>query len=195
MKISKLLPITLALMLGMTGAFAATEATNSSAQANYQLDLPEFFDVEVTAPEKSKVTNIKTAVYPGFPTDLQQPLTTLLTKCSGLSVLEETIYENRFNNVKYLNKMGADITIEGKKLFISGPTELKGKVVEATDLRAGAALVTAAVAARGETEIGALNHIDRGYENFVEKLRGLNIDAQRVKTIDLVAGETNGARI
>ena len=120
--------------------------------------------------DKLKPIKVQTLGYPGFPTDLQQPLTTLLTQATGLSVLEETIYENRFNNVKYLNKMGADITIEGKKLFISGPTELKGKVVEATDLRAGACMVLAGLSAKGTTTITQIEHVLRGYENIVEKL-------------------------
>ena len=120
--------------------------------------------------DKLKPIKVQTLGYPGFPTDLQQPLTTLLTQATGLSVLEETIYENRFNNVKYLNKMGADITIEGKKLFISGPTELKGKLVEATDLRAGACMVLAGLTAKGITTITQIEHVLRGYENIVEKL-------------------------
>lgn len=120
--------------------------------------------------DKLKPIKVQTLGYPGFPTDLQQPLTTLLTQATGLSVLEETIYENRFNNVKYLNKMGADITIEGKKLFISGPTELKGKLVEATDLRAGACMVLAGLTAKGTTTITQIEHVLRGYENIVQKL-------------------------
>ena len=84
--------------------------------------------------------------------------------------MEETIYENRFNNVKYLNKMGADITIEGRKIFVNGPTSLKGKNVEATDLRAGACMVIAALAAEGETTITSIEHVLRGYENIIEKL-------------------------
>ncbi len=127
----------------------------------------------ISKADKLKPIKVQTLGYPGFPTDLQQPLTTLLAKCSGLSVLEETIYENRFNNVKYLNKMGADITIEGKKLFISGPTELKGKVVEATDLRAGACMVLAALSANGTTTITQIEHVLRGYENIVSKLQNV----------------------
>ena len=127
----------------------------------------------ISKTDKLRPVKVKTLGYPGFPTDLQQPLTTLLTKCTGLSVLEETIYENRFNNVKYLNKMGADITIEGKKLFISGPTELTGKVVEATDLRAGACMVLAALSAKGTTTITQIEHVLRGYENIVEKLENV----------------------
>ena len=127
----------------------------------------------ISKSDKLKPVKVQTLGYPGFPTDLQQPLTTLLTQCTGLSILEETIYENRFNNVKYLNKMGSNITIEGKKLFINGPTELKGKVVEATDLRAGACMVLAALKASGTTTITQIEHVLRGYENIVEKLENV----------------------
>lgn len=117
-----------------------------------------------------KPTKIKTLGYPGFPTDLQQPITCLLTQCTGLSILEETIYENRFNNVKYLNQMGANITIEGRKIFINGPTKLIGKTVVATDLRAGACMVLAGLLADGTTTIKSIEHVLRGYENIIEKL-------------------------
>ena len=123
--------------------------------------------------EKLKHVNVKTLGYPGFPTDLQQPLTTLLTQCSGLSYLEETIYENRFQNVPYLNKMGANIKIVGKKIKIKGPTKLKGKKVVATDLRAGACLVLAGLAAQGKTTITNIEHVLRGYENIIEKLENV----------------------
>ena len=108
--------------------------------------------------------------YPGFPTDLQQPLTVLLTQCNGVSILEETIYENRFQNVPYLNDMGANIEIAGKKIKVIGPTKLKGAKVVATDLRAGACLVLAGLVATGETVIEDIEHVLRGYSNIIEKL-------------------------
>ena len=120
--------------------------------------------------ENPKHVNLKTLGYPGFPTDLQQPITTLLTQCKGISMLEETIYENRFQNVPYLNKMGANIKIVGKKIKVKGPTKLKGKKVVATDLRAGACLVLAGLAAQGKTTITNIEHVLRGYENIIEKL-------------------------
>jgi len=120
--------------------------------------------------DKLKPVNVKTQGYPGFPTDLQQPLTTLLTQCTGVSRLEETIYENRFQNVPYLNKMGANIEIKGKKIKIKGSTKLKGKKVVATDLRAGACLVLAGLIAKGTTTIKDIEHVLRGYENIIEKL-------------------------
>ena len=117
-----------------------------------------------------KPVNIKTLGYPGFPTDLQQPITALLTRCSGKSTLIETIYENRFQNVFYLNKMGANIDIKGNTIEIKGPTKLTGTQVTATDLRAGACLIIAALSADGITEINEIEHVLRGYENIVEKL-------------------------
>ncbi|MDO4962936.1 MAG: UDP-N-acetylglucosamine 1-carboxyvinyltransferase [bacterium] len=129
-----------------------------------------------------KSTNIRTLGYPGFPTDLQQPITTLLTQCTGVSVLEETIYENRFQNVEHLNKLGTDIKIAGKKIKINGPTKLVGTTVIATDLRAGACLVLAGLIAEGETIIKDIEHVLRGYENIIEKLTnvGAKIELQEI---------------
>lgn len=120
--------------------------------------------------ENPKSINLRTLGYPGFPTDLQQPITTLLTQCKGVSILEETIYENRFGNVQYLNKMGANIEICGKKIKVNGPTNLVGTKVAATDLRAGACLILAALIANGQTIITDIEHVLRGYENIIEKL-------------------------
>ena len=127
--------------------------------------------VVVSKSDNMKRVNIKTQGYPGFPTDLQQPLTTLLTQCKGKSILEETIYENRFQNVEYLNRMGSKIEINDKKIYIEGPTALIGTDVTATDLRAGACLVLAALIAQGTTTINEVKYILRGYENIVEKLQ------------------------
>ena len=115
-------------------------------------------------------TNIETAVYPGFPTDLQQPLTVLLTQCNGKSKVIETIWENRFMHVAYLNQLGSDITIKNQTATIIGPTKLKGGKVVATDLRAGAAMIAAGLTAEGATTITNVEHILRGYEQIVEKL-------------------------
>ena len=114
--------------------------------------------------------NIKTDYYPGFPTDLQQPFTTLLTQCDGESLVEENIYENRFMNIPYLKKMGANIEVNGKIAKIIGPTKLIGTEVIATDLRAGASLLIGALVADGKTTIKDIHHILRGYEEIVEKL-------------------------
>ena len=120
-----------------------------------------------------KPTNIKTAVYPGFPTDLQQPFTVLLTQVNGKSKVTETIWENRFMHIPYLKDLGADIVLKNQTATIVGPTELKGTNVVATDLRAGAAMVAAALTATGKTTITNAEHILRGYEQIIEKLNGV----------------------
>ncbi len=117
-----------------------------------------------------KPTSIKTAVYPGFPTDLQQPFTVLQTQCEGRSKTIETIWENRFMHIPYLNDLGADITVKNQTVTIEGKTPLKGTQVVATDLRAGAAMVAAGLTATGKTTITNAEHILRGYESIVEKL-------------------------
>ena len=137
----------------------------------------------VSRGENYKQTNIKTAVYPGFPTDLQQPFTTLLTQCHGTSKVEETIFENRFMHVPYLNQMGASITVQDKVAIINGKTELHGEVVEATDLRAGACLILAALAANGETIVTKVEHVLRGYEGIIQKLQavGAKIELEEIE--------------
>lgn len=130
-------------------------------------------NVIVSKTTNLKKVSVKTLGYPGFPTDLQQPLTTLLTYCQGRSILEETIYENRFQNVEYLNKMGANIEINDKKIYINGKTTLHGEVVKATDLRAGACLVLAGLSASGKTVITDVEHVLRGYENIILKLESV----------------------
>ena len=137
--------------------------------------------MEVSNEKRLKAMNFITQPYPGFPTDLQALAMALLCCADGISVVTESLYENRFMHVPEFWKMGANIIINKKHAIIKGVDYLVGTQVESTDLRAGAALVTAAVAARGETEIGSLNHIDRGYENFVEKMKGVKINATRVK--------------
>lgn len=127
--------------------------------------------------DKLEPVNIKTLVYPGFVTDLGQPMSTLLTQCEGTSIFEETIYENRMRHIKYLNEMGANIDLDGKVAMIHGKTCLHGETVEATDLRAGAAMLLAGMIAKGTTTITNIEHILRGYENIVTKLTtvGANI--------------------
>ena len=120
-----------------------------------------------------KGINVITKGYPGFATDLQQPLSAFLTQCDGVSVLEETIYENRFNNVEYLNKMSANITIDNRKIYVNGKSNLVGTEVVATDLRAGACMVIAGLIASGKTTITDIEHVLRGYENIIEKLQNV----------------------
>src|SRR3954464_6609746 len=126
-----------------------------------------------------KPVDIKTLVYPGFPTDLQQPFTTLLTRASGTSVVTDTIYGARFKHIDELRRMNANIKVEGRSAIISGPINLQGAKVKASDLRAGAALFIAGLMAEGITEVTGLEHIDRGYSQLVEKLNGLGATVWR----------------
>lgn len=127
--------------------------------------------ITISTKDNLNPVSIKTLGYPGFPTDLQQPFTTLLTKCKGISYIEETIYENRFKNVEYLNKMGANIEIiTDHKIKIQGPTNLTCSNVYATDLRGGASVLLAALSSKGVSNIYDVEHLLRGYENIVEKL-------------------------
>lgn len=131
--------------------------------------------------EHLKSVNIKTTVYPGFPTDLGQPMSTFLTQCEGESLFEETIYENRLRHVPHLNSMGANIQAFDKKAIIMGKTPLVGKKVKATDLRAGASMLVAGLIATGTTEIQNIEHLLRGYERIVEKLESVGVN---IKLID-----------
>jgi UDP-N-acetylglucosamine 1-carboxyvinyltransferase len=126
-----------------------------------------------------KAVDIKTLVYPGFPTDLQQPFTTLLTTATGSSMVTDTIYGARFKHIDELRRMNANIKVEGRTAIINGPIQLQGAKVKASDLRAGAALVIAGLLAEGVTEVTGLEHIDRGYSNLVEKLNGLGATVWR----------------
>lgn len=130
-------------------------------------------NILVSKTENLKATNVKTLVYPGFPTDLQQPIVTLLSLAKGTSIVEETIYENRFNHVEYLNKLGANIEIQNRKLKITGVSSLKGNTIDATDLRAGACLLLAALKAEGTSIINNADYVLRGYENIIEKLTNI----------------------
>src|SRR5699024_2486854 len=131
-----------------------------------------------------KSVDIKTLVYPGFPTDLQQPFTTLLTKAVNTGVVTDTIYSGRMKHVDELRRMNADVKVEGGSAIVSGPVQLEGAKVKATDLRAGAALVIAGLIADGVTEITGLEHIERGYGKIVEKLTSLGANIWREKMND-----------
>lgn len=145
--------------------------TDTLEQMGAELEIHD--DYLIINSTKLKAIDIKTSGYPGFPTDLQQPFVSLLTKAKGKSMVTETIYENRFMNISYLNKMGANIHVENKTAIILGPTKLIGKEVVATDLRAGASLLIAGLIAEGETIITEINHLLRGYEEIVEKLTNI----------------------
>jgi len=126
-------------------------------------------------------TDIKTLPYPGFPTDMQSQFMSLLATVKGSSIVIETVFENRFMHVGELNRMGANIKIEGRSAVIQGEKILQGAQVISTDLRAGAALVLAGLTAEGTTEISEIYHIERGYEKFVEKFRGIGATIIRVE--------------
>ncbi len=129
---------------------------------------------------RPRPVHIKTQPYPGFPTDLQQPFTVLLSTCTGTSTVLETIYEARYGHVDHLRRMGANIRVEDRVAIITGVPELWGVPVAATDLRAGAAMIVAGLMADGTTTISNVKYIDRGYEHIVDKLLELGADIQRV---------------
>lgn len=136
--------------------------------------------LRVIGNEQIKAVDIKTLPYPGFPTDMQAQFMALMTKANGTSLVTETVFENRFMHADELKRMGADIKIEGRSAVVEGSKRLYGCPVKATDLRAGAALIIAALAAEGDTEINGVHHIDRGYENIVDKLRSVGAKIKRV---------------
>jgi UDP-N-acetylglucosamine 1-carboxyvinyltransferase len=128
-----------------------------------------------------KPVNIKTSVYPGFPTDMQAQFMSVLSLANGVSVVKETIFENRFQHVAELNRMNANILVSNNQAVINGVEKLKGAKVMATDLRASASLVIAALSAEGTTEILRIYHLDRGYEKIEEKLSKLGASIRREK--------------
>lgn len=136
--------------------------------------------IQVVGSSTYRAIDVKTSPYPGFPTDLQQPITTLLTFAKGASIVTDNIYSSRFRHVDELRRMGASIKVEGRSAVIEGGNKLNGVKVVASDLRAGAALFIAGLATEGTTELEGLEHIDRGYENLVGKLQRLGADVQRV---------------
>ncbi|MEI5909064.1 UDP-N-acetylglucosamine 1-carboxyvinyltransferase [Bacillus spongiae] len=123
--------------------------------------------------EELKAVDIKTLVYPGFATDLQQPFTSLLTRAKGSSIVTDTIYSARFKHIDELRRMNANIKVEGRSAIVNGTVQLQGAKVKASDLRAGAALVIAGLMAEGVTEITGLEHVDRGYSDLEAKLEGI----------------------
>jgi UDP-N-acetylglucosamine 1-carboxyvinyltransferase len=137
--------------------------------------------LKVTGPERLVARDIKTRPHPGFPTDMQAQFMAMMTVAEGTSIIKETVFENRFMHVAELDRMGADITIDGGTATIKGVPSLKGAPVMATDLRASASLVVAALRAEGESVIHRIYHLDRGYERMDEKLRKVGADVQRAK--------------
>ena len=139
------------------------------------------FELTISKNDNMKPVSIKSQVFPGFVTDMGQPMSVLLTQCNGVSFFEETIYDNRMGHVKYLNNMGADIKVKENTEIICGKTNLHGCKAIATDLRAGAAMVLAGLVASGTTEISQIEHILRGYENIIEKLNNVGADVKLVE--------------
>ncbi|SFU89413.1 UDP-N-acetylglucosamine 1-carboxyvinyltransferase, partial [Clostridium sp. DSM 8431] len=136
--------------------------------------------VRVSVNGELKGVNIKTAPYPGFPTDVQQPMSALLSTVNGRSLITESIWENRHKHIDELKKMGANIKVEGRVAIIDGTDKLTGAIVKATDLRAGAAMVIAGLIAEGETQITSIEHIDRGYPHIEAKFQSIGAKITRV---------------
>ena len=136
--------------------------------------------LRVNASNGINAVDLKTLPYPGFPTDMQSQFMALLSVAKGTSVVIESVFENRFMHVSELNRMGANIKIEGHSAVVQGVNMLEGAQVKATDLRAGAALILAGLVADGVTEINDIHHIDRGYVEIEEKLRHLGANIERV---------------
>mgnify|MGYP000787960316 FL=1 len=136
--------------------------------------------IRVFCNQRPSKATVKTLPYPGFPTDLQPQMGVVLSIADGTSIINESIWESRFQYTNELNKMGAKITAQGKSAFFEGVKELSGSPVYATDLRAGSALIIAGIIAKGETQIFNIEHIDRGYENIEQKFRNLGVNIQRV---------------
>ena len=144
--------------------------TSKLIEAGVKLDIKED-SITITRKEEYKAVNIKTLPYPGFPTDLQQPIIPFLTQCRGISTVEETIYENRFQNIYDTNRMGANIIVKNNKIAkVKGMTPLRGKEVTATDLRGGASMLICALIADGTTTIDNIKYILRGYDDICSKL-------------------------
>ena len=137
-------------------------------------------NLRVRAPRRLRAANVTTLPHPGFPTDMQAQYMALMTQASGISIISENIFENRFMHAQEMLRMGANIKIEGRRATVKGKTPLSGAAVLASDLRASASLVIAALVADGETIIDRVYHIDRGYEQIEEKLKGVGAQIRRI---------------
>ncbi len=140
--------------------------------------------VRVYSDKRLGYANVKTMPYPGFPTDMQPQMTTLLALSEGVSIVTETIFESRLKYISELRRMGANINVEGNAAIITGVEQFTGATVSAPDLRAGAALVIAGLASEGFTVVEQIHYIERGYENFEEKLRGLGAIIEKMDADD-----------
>ena len=137
--------------------------------------------IRVIGPERLKATNVKTLPHPGFPTDMQSQMTAAQAVAKGESTMIETVFENRFQHLEEMRRMGLNVEITRNSALIEGTTQLQGAAVKSTDLRASAALILLGLVAQGETEVFKLNHLDRGYYQFHEKLKALGASIERVK--------------
>jgi UDP-N-acetylglucosamine 1-carboxyvinyltransferase len=137
--------------------------------------------VRVVGPERPAATDVRTLPYPGFPTDVQPQMMALLAVADGVSMVTETVFENRFMHVDELRRMGANIHVDGRTAIIRGVASLTGSTVKATDLRAGAAVILAGLRARGMTEVLGVEHVDRGYHDIAGKLRSLGAEIVRAR--------------
>ena len=149
-------------------------------EANVEI-IEDINGIRVRGNGQIKAVDIKTLPYPGFPTDMQAQFMAMGTVSEGTSVVSETVFENRFMHVDELKRMGANIKIEGRSAVVEGVKKLTGCEVKATDLRAGAAMVLAGLVAEGETRVGCIHHIDRGYDDLVKKLCGLGANIVRIE--------------
>jgi UDP-N-acetylglucosamine 1-carboxyvinyltransferase len=149
-------------------------------QSGAEVTEPAPGKLRARVPGKLKNVDITTEEHPGFPTDLQAQFMALMTQAAGISFVTETIFENRFMHAQELARMGANIRLEGRQAIVAGPTPLSGAQVIASDLRASASLVLAALAAKGETLIDRVYHIDRGYEKIEAKLAGAGARIRRI---------------
>ena len=149
-------------------------------QAAAEIEILDASTMRVRAPGKLVAADVTTEEYPGFATDMQAQYMALATQAEGTSVITETIFENRYLHASEMVRMGANISVDGRRAVVRGPAKLSGTTVQASDLRASAGLVLAGLVATGETVIDRVYHIDRGYEGIVEKLRGVGADITRV---------------
>ncbi len=157
-----------------------TSMTHKLAEMGAEIEMPTPNSLRIQCKKRLQAQNIVTQPFPGFPTDLQAPFMTILTMADGVSIVKETIYENRFKQVGELKRMGADISVERDVAIVTGVAQLSGAEVNAHDLRAGAAMVIAGLQAEGRTDLYNLHHLDRGYEHLELKLQGLGANIERV---------------
>ncbi|HXP22702.1 MAG TPA: UDP-N-acetylglucosamine 1-carboxyvinyltransferase [Candidatus Sulfotelmatobacter sp.] len=149
-------------------------------KAGVPVEIPDGTTMRVRGAKKLLAADVTTEEYPGFATDMQAQFMALATQAEGTSVITETIFENRFLHASEMMRMGANITVDGHRAVVRGPSKLSGTTVQASDLRASAGLVLAGLVAAGETVIDRVYHIDRGYEHIVEKLRAVGADIERI---------------